>query len=305
MKVTANWECQSYQSSSGAKSLDMEWSTKLLTGQKSGDLVSTKIALDPLVPNSIIMRYWDLDEFGNMAHFTETYEQRTTESHPFSLTFYGHYYVEVYDINGQLYEQYYRQKVVLNLQWVGSEFGIEWSDSADEGTDPVGSNPSLNALADFVAFQGDVKTMTWTWSDVDSDIQRYTISVDGIVTTTGTLFGTSGVIDFSHKYTVLGEHSVSLTIEDLQGSIANDVVLVMVHSGADPLEPADDDPIDPIIIDPLDPRTDVGAEQNFDRDVDLTAPALSLFGGTGNTQVIILLAVGGGAGWLLYNRKKR
>lgn len=305
MKVSASWECQEYQSSTGAKSLDIEWNAKLLTGQKSGDLVSTKIALDPLVPEQITMTYWDMVDGYKRYLGSQIYQQRTAESHPFSLTFYGHYYVEVYDTNGQLYEQYYRQKVVLNLQWVGSEFGIEWSDSEDEVPDPVGSNPSLNALADFVAFQGDVKTMTWTWSDVDSDIQRYTISVDGIVMTTGALSGTSGVIDFSHKFAILGEHSVSITIEDLQGSTANDAILVMVHSGADPIEPRDDDPIDPIIVDPLDPTSDVGADQNFDRDVDPDAPTLSLFGGTGNIQVIILIAIAGGAGWLLYNRKKR
>lgn len=300
MKVTAIWEFALYTSTNGFRATSLEWDTATLSTM-SGDMESSGIALDLLVPIEVVNTWYDIDEASHSkVYYTETYPQRTAESHPFSLTFHGHYSVVIDDIYGHTYEQDYLQTVVLDLQWVGSGFAIEWSDPQDEDVATTSVSPALNGISDFVAFSSDITAVQWTWSD--TDIASYTITLDGAEVASGLLSGSSGVVDWSRKWTTVGRHTILLTVEDVDGNIATDTVIVNVHTGFDEPPAGEPDPPDDL-LDPLNP---VNGKQLFDRDAgDGDTPLLSLFGGSGNTQVLMLLAIGGGAGWLLYNSKKK
>lgn len=302
MKVEVKWQFFEYSSPNAYERPCLEWDTQLLTGQQNGDLQSTSIDLDPLIPEDILMVFWYLDEEGNKAHFTETYPQRTADSHPMQFWFIGRYYVEVYDADGYLYESYMEQNVKLTLQWAGSSFEITWQDLEDDEPDaPISVAPVINHIADIVALQGDIPIFTWNTADMNNDIVSYTISIDDVVVFTSAFTG--GTLSWGRKWGEVGTYNIRVVVEDAIGNTCQDEVTVTVYQGVEPRFDETDPPTDPI-----DPSKETNGIQTFDEYTDDASgiPAGSVFGGQGgNTQVLILLAVVGGVGWLLYNRKKR
>lgn len=301
MAVRADWQFKRYSSPNAFTAGDPVWNSDEVKGQQNGDLESTKIALDPLVPESITMEYKYSTNGGVPP--PETFAQRTTESHPIQLSFQGRYYVEVFDSDGNRYEHFFEQNVKLVLQWGGCDSGLVWQDPFDDEPDtPTSVAPTINHIGDVATEQYNAPIFTWTTDDMNGDIIKYTISIDDVVVTESAFSG--GALKWGHKFPNVGRFNIRVVVEDAAGHTCQDEVEVIVFTYIE-LKPTegDDD-----VTDPIDPSIETHGEQTFDEHTDdeKGIPVASLFGGqSGNTQVLVILGIAGGAAWLLYNRKKR
>jgi hypothetical protein len=289
MHVDGVWEAVLYRSPNAEYRWNNEWSSMELHGEQSGDLQSTAIEVDPLVPEKVTMiwRIYNPDT-GMKEVITKTYYQRTKESHPIHLEFEGRYYVTVYDIYGHKYEDFLRQTVALDLQWVGSDFEIQWSDISGEGLSGVTSAPTMSHLADFATPQGSTTTLVWATDDMDKDIMSYTVSLDGAVIASNGFAG--GQLSYTMTWPDSGTFDLKMAVTDMAGNTVEDNIVVDVYIEGDG--------------EVISPSADTSGTQNFDGG-DAGIPAQSIFGGTGNTQVLVYLAIAGGVAWLLYNRRKK
>lgn len=195
-----------------------------------GDCNFADIDLEALMPDEIIVLYHVYnEETGNKEPIVEHYPQKTSDPHPFSMSFEATFTMNVQDDYGNQYQEQFLLKSTLGLMWGGSSFDVEWGSSDDtDGEQTTGQDPVLTHPNDLTFLENSGgHVISWTVSDID-DNGNYFIEKDGYEIDSG-VWTDGDTIQTTAISKPIGSDIYTLTVTDSSGrTVTNDVKVFVI-----------------------------------------------------------------------------